>query len=335
MKSPITGKEMSLTYEWRRVPFRKEHFDIKYRFYQCEESGEQFTTTDLDEWNMLMVQNLYRAKYHIPTVEEIKRVREQYGLSLKKMNEMLGFGANTYSNYEAGDVPSIPNARLIKTASNPASFRGLVNDWSTDDIAAKEDLLRKIDRLMLERKSLEMQRFISQYVVGEKIASEYTGFRIPSLSKLREMVVFFCCHVGPTYKTKMNKLLFYADFLHFRSFGQSISGTRYRAVPYGPVPERFGTLFEELAKEEVIDIHYEEMEDGKLREELHPRTSRSEQEGIFSERELQCLSLVADSFARLPPSRIVEVSHRELAWTENQKERQLIPYHYAVDLIAV
>ena len=55
MKSPITGKEMKLAYEWREIPFRKQLLNIPYRFYLCEESGEQFTSTTLDELNMQMV----------------------------------------------------------------------------------------------------------------------------------------------------------------------------------------------------------------------------------------------------------------------------------------
>ncbi|MGE0930193.1 hypothetical protein [Peijinzhouia sedimentorum] len=55
MKSPITGKEMKLSYEWREIPFRKESLNIPYQFYLCEESGEKFTSTALDELNMQMI----------------------------------------------------------------------------------------------------------------------------------------------------------------------------------------------------------------------------------------------------------------------------------------
>lgn len=67
--------------------------------------------------------------------------------------------------------------------------------------------------------------------------SEFSGFRKPSFERLSEMVVFFS-HTLPSYKTKMNKLLFYADFLAFRESGLSISVATCKAIPYGPVPEK-------------------------------------------------------------------------------------------------
>ena len=52
MKSPITGKEMTLVTEKRNMYFRKERFQIVFHYYKCEESGEQFTTTSMDEINL-------------------------------------------------------------------------------------------------------------------------------------------------------------------------------------------------------------------------------------------------------------------------------------------
>ncbi len=64
MKSPITGKEMLLKREKCSLSFRKEEFTISSHFYLCEESGEQFTSTELDELNLLQVHNQYRDKYN-------------------------------------------------------------------------------------------------------------------------------------------------------------------------------------------------------------------------------------------------------------------------------
>lgn len=55
MKSPVTGKEMKLTKERRLMHFRKEAFEIVFHYYKCEDSGEQFTTTELDEVKMNQV----------------------------------------------------------------------------------------------------------------------------------------------------------------------------------------------------------------------------------------------------------------------------------------
>lgn len=62
MKSPITGTTMKLTQEKRLMDFRKKTVEIVFHYYKCEVSGEQFTTTALDEVNMNQVYNQYRDK---------------------------------------------------------------------------------------------------------------------------------------------------------------------------------------------------------------------------------------------------------------------------------
>lgn len=119
MKSPITDKEMKLTKERRSMDFRKETFEIVFHFYRCEDSGEQFTSTSLDEVNMNQVYNQYRDKFNIPFPDEIIRIREKYGLSAVKMSEILGFGVNSYRQYEAGEMPSIANAKMIQMVDDP------------------------------------------------------------------------------------------------------------------------------------------------------------------------------------------------------------------------
>ena len=127
MKSPITGKEMKLIKERRSMHFRKEEFEVVFHYYKCEDSGEQFTTTSMDEVNMNQVYNQYRDRFNIPFPDEITRIREKYGLPANKMSEVLGFGVNTYRQYEAGEIPSIANAKLIQMAEDPKIFMGMIN----------------------------------------------------------------------------------------------------------------------------------------------------------------------------------------------------------------
>lgn len=52
MKSPMTGKQMKLYNEKRLISFKDKTFEINFHYYKCEDSGEQFTTTALDELNI-------------------------------------------------------------------------------------------------------------------------------------------------------------------------------------------------------------------------------------------------------------------------------------------
>ena len=105
MKSPITGKEMKLIVEEKHLLFRKERFKYAHLSYYCEESNEFFTDTDLDTLNINQVYNQYREKYNVPFPEEIQEIRIKYGLSGVKMSKVLGFGVNSYNQYEKVSLP--------------------------------------------------------------------------------------------------------------------------------------------------------------------------------------------------------------------------------------
>lgn len=332
MKSPITGKEMSLKCEWKVVSFRKELFEVPYQYYLCEDTGEQFTTTALDEMNIQMVHNQYRVKNHVPLPEEIQAIREKYEVSASRMGEILGFGPNTYGQYEKGDLPSMANSKLIRMADDPIKFKDIVEDWETTSDNAKAELKKRIQRLIKDKNPFDID--LESYFMGGNDPSEFTGFKTPDFDKLSEMIVFFAQEVS-CYKTKMNKLLFYADFANFRQCGHSISGGKYKAIPYGPVPNSFESIFETLARQDVIDLDYEELPEGGQKQFLKGRLDRPFNKEKFSERELTVLYMVKEKFKKTKPSEIVQISHKEKAWTENEKSRSFISYSFAFELKGV
>ena len=86
MKSPITGKEMSIQKEWRTMQFRKEEFQVLFHFYKCEDTGEQFEDEKFAELNYNQLVNQYRVRYNIPFPDQIKGIKKKYGLR-KEENE--------------------------------------------------------------------------------------------------------------------------------------------------------------------------------------------------------------------------------------------------------
>lgn len=322
---------MAIHIKVQTLNFRKEEFAVKQRFYLCDDSGERFTSTHLDELNISLVHNAFRAKHHILSPEEIKETREKYGLSALKMGEILGFGPNSYGLYERGEIPNLSNSKLLKLASDPDSFFQLVNDWEIDNAKTKTKLLDKVKAKIGEESETD---FLEFYLIGNATLSDLTGYRKPNLERLKEMVVFFA-HKVPSYKTKMNKLLFYADFLCFREFGVGISGARYKAIPYGPVPDKFQTLFENLAETDVIDIFYTPLDNGGRKEKLIGRDDRPFDSSLFTAQEIDSLEKVVGRFIDISPSDLVEISHQEIGWLENESGKQFISYEYALDLKAI
>lgn len=333
MKSPITGKEMTLQKEKRGIIFRKEEFSVVYHYLKCIDSGEQFTSTELDEINMLQVYNKYREAHKLPYPEQIRELREKYKISAIKMSDILGFGANMYRNYESGEVPNESNSRLIQLAQDPEKFKQLIvlsGVYSDDE---EKNILRHIDELIEKDKQSFWSFSIEDYLLGfDSSIGIHTGYTLPNLEKLREMIIYFTASIKP-WKTKMNKLLFYADFVNFRKTCFSISGTQYRAIDMGPVPNNFNSIFEFAADHEDITIQQKSFPSGALGEQFLPNPERRFNPELFNDDELASLGEVEKKFKNTSVSDIIEISHQEKAWYENYQEgKKLISYEYGFEL---
>jgi len=331
MLSPFTEKEMTIQREWRSMTYKKEEFKVCFHTWKCEDTGEQFEDDQFAQLNFDQVQNQYRAKYALPFKEEISAIREKYDLTAIKMSHVLGFGDNTYRQYEAGEMPSQSNARLIQLAANPVEFRKLLKISNALEGTFLEKLNRRIDHLIQEEIKGLNNRIITEYLFGSHLPTIFTGFRKPDINKFSEMVLFFSEKLKP-WKTKLNKLLFYADFTNFSLYGNSMSGAIYRAIPMGPVPDRFQGIYEYLANEKIVDIISTCFSDGGLGEQFLPTKGKSFNKELFSERELAVLNRVAERFRETSTNEIIGISHTEKAWLDNNDNKGLIDYFYAFDL---
>ncbi|MBP6611772.1 MAG: DUF4065 domain-containing protein [Paludibacter sp.] len=331
MKSPFTGKDMTIQKDWRILSFRKEKFKVCFHAYKCDDTGEQFEDEQLAELNYQQLQNQYRAKYSIPFPAEIKSIREKYELSAAKMSDVLGFGANSYRNYEAGEIPSESNARLIQLAADPHEFRKLISLSKAIDGKLLDKTNTRIEKILLELKDEKVKIAIENYLFVEKQANTLTGFVKPNLDKFAEMVLFFSKELKPM-KTKLNKLLFYADFSHFKQTGFSISGVSYKAIQMGPVPNNFQSLYEYIANNELIDIVNIPYTDEIIGEQFLPSVGKQFDSSLFSDVEIKILRYVCDKFRNASTQEMINISHQETAWIDNENTKKTIDYVFAFDL---
>ena len=320
MKSPFTNGKARLERKWQTVTFRKEPYSACAWHYVCEDTGQEFSTSAQDELVETQIHNQYRAKHHIPFPNEIREIREQYGLSAAKISEILDLGTNSYHNYENGKIPSLANAKLIRTAKSPEQFRQFVEEKKeifSDKAYAK---LTECINGMLKPDALEP---LVDYIWNHDTeANEYTGFVKPHLEKVAHFVLYFADKVQPL-KTKLNKLLFYADFLHYRNTGFAISGCNYRAIKLGPVPSHFSELFGLLEDQEYVNIDHEVTDKG-VGERFIPAIPFKA--GLFTEEELAAMAQIAEHFKETRTTEIVELSHKEPAWIDNHESKNLIDY---------
>jgi putative zinc finger/helix-turn-helix YgiT family protein len=331
MKSPCTGKEMILCKEERPFSFRKEEFKVVYHYFKCTDSEESYTTTELDDLNLNQLYNQYRLKYKLPFPDEIIQLRKIYELSASKMSEVLGFGPNSYRNYENGEVPNLSNSRLIQLVKDAREFKKLLLLSNAFEGKSLEKISDRLELIIKQQKEHRFDTLLKEYLIGSPVADNFTGFRIPDLAKFTELIVFFAEKLNP-FKTKLNKLLFYADFVMYDRSGFSMSGMRYRAMPLGPVPDKFDSIFDHLAINDEFDIISKIFDDGGIGEKFKPNPKHKFNPDLFSADELSVLEEVVKKFRNTSTNEIINISHKEKGWIENKVSKGIIDYKYGFDI---
>lgn len=327
MKSPFTGGEVRLMTEMREMIFRKETFSYVAHFYLCVDSGEQFTTTELDELHINQVYNQYRVKYGIPFSDEISEIRSRYGLSATKMSEILGFGTNQYRLYENGEVPSEANGKLLKSIMNPEVFALFVRN-AEHQLESKEfaKITEKLERAAKRTDDLEAKNRI----FGAYQRSEINGYAPQSYSRLKNIILYLIEQCNGVFNTKMNKLLFYADFLSYKQRGIAMSGLAYKAIQYGPVPERYSVVYGSI---EDIFTEIVEFSSGNSGEKLCSHI-QPDMESLSPE-DINILNSVIARFRKSSSNEISRISHEEHAWVKYNGTKEYINFNEAFTLKAI
>lgn len=322
LKSPFTGgrvKEVSTVEEHE---FRKEKFSVHVRYYVCEDTGEKFTTSEQDELLFNELYSQYRVNHGIPFPEEIRAIRQHYGLNYQQMTKILGFGTNQYAQYEKGQVPSESNGKMLSAIMNRQFMLHLLED-SKAEFSAEE--YNKVYQSVLSSEIKPESEVQRRLIFRDIRRSIYNGFGVLSVRKVSEMVKYFINHEGGLFPTKLNKEMFYADFLHYKLYGQSISGLQYQAIQYGPVPVHYDTIYDNIdgINKEIVISH--NMESTRLSCEGYDPS-------VFTEQELQTLNSILVMARPMSTQDLITKSHKEEAWQNHREDNGLIPFSEAFGL---
>ena len=142
---------------------------------------------------------------------------------------------------------------------------------------------------------------------------------------MKAVILFFALNQVDLYKTKLMKLLWYADMMFFKSNVISITGMKYIHQKYGPVPYHHSLCLSIMETLGVIELQEQEYGDIVL-----PKSDKSLLDKL-SESELEVLKSVSSKFLYAKTKDISELSHKERSY---QKTELLEPisYEYAFEM---
>lgn len=304
-----------------------ETIEVEAQVLVCTECGEEFYSEELDNTTLLRAYYEYRRRHKLLLPEEIKRIREQYGLSQRSFAKLLNWGDKTICRYENGSIQDKAHNSLLLFLRDPENMRTYLTE---NEVAfnerQKEKLLAIVENLEQNEEYRAGRRFFNLFFTN--VPCEENGYRAFDYDKFCAMVLFFAHRSTELLKTKLMKLLNYSDMIYYKENGISISGVRYAHLPYGPVPENFDILLGMMAADHIahIEVFYD---NGYEKHQVIPEEEMPE--GVLSENELVVLEKIYNKFESFGSVDISNYSHKEKGYMETQKG-DIISYAYAKDI---
>lgn len=323
--------------EKEKFDVRGEVIEVATRSYRCA-SCDARSDDPNDPDPLQEVYREYRRRRKIPQPEEIRALRKRYGLTQSEFGAMLGFGTASLSRYENGSLPDEAHAGTLCLAMNPINLASMIKRAGSAIVPEKRE---KIYSMMKEEAiSSSLLSFLSSMFPAGAQDNELSlpgygpptflnGLRSLNLDKLFNAILFFCRGEG-VFKTKLNKLLFYADFVCFRNHGHSITGLQYARIDRGPVPDNYQLLCAIVTEDQkIVEVEEEVFPSGASGERF--RSRKDPDISIFSNDELAVLAAVHQRFAGMSATRISDLSHEEDGYKKTP-HAQLINYKFAETL---
>jgi len=233
---------------------RGEEITILADVAHCQFCGEQIFYEALDSKNLDKVYAEFRKRRDILTPEQIRAIRDKYGLSQRSLGRLLRLGEVTIHRYENGSLPSDAHNELLVLIDNPSNVKALLAKVGSDLTPKEEENLRARLADLLVKNTKRRLIDSAEEVLSNYEPSLFSGFRKFNPDKIQEMAVLIANEATNLSKTKMMKLFFYSDFYHFKNNGVSISGLRYAHLPYGPMVNNYNTLFTWLEWQKAISF---------------------------------------------------------------------------------
>lgn len=307
---------------------RGECFEVDATVAVCKHCGESIFDEERDEAILQELFARYRKRKGLLFPDEIKEVRERYGLSQKAFATLLGMSEATINRYERGGLQDEAHDNAIRFCDKRRNMRLLMH--------RRGHLLTPLQR----QRAADALAAISEPIGTRSLfawsdeayePSLLTGFRTFDYQRYVALVSWFCQRLRAVPATKMNKLLFYADFLSFRVRAVSLTGSTYRKLQHGPVPADYGSLRDRMEIDGFIRIEEKDYGGGCIADEYQTSSKSDEVTLDFDALEQAVLDTVAKTFGRMSAKAISARSHEETAWL-NTADKALISYVEASEL---
>jgi putative zinc finger/helix-turn-helix YgiT family protein len=302
-----------------------EDISVNVKYFTCNECNEEFEKTDEGEDYLQLAYNQYRQNHDMVQPENILNFRKNYNLTQKELSGLIGWGGATLSRYENGALQDATHDKMLKLIMKPDNLLSLVRGQDGVLNCNKKDKLIKILEKQLED-SYSFNTIISTWLTDHQ-PSIASGFKRFDFNKFSQAILYFTKE--RVFKSKLCKLMFYADFKSYKENAISITGSKYAHGFHGPIPDNFEILFATLLHENKISAEEKNFEHFTGEQYF---SNHDADLSVFTNEEIEILVSVKNKFKDYTATQIREFSHREKGYEETV-DGQIINYEYANALL--
>jgi uncharacterized phage-associated protein len=146
-------------------------------------------------------------------------------------------------------------------------------------------------------------------------------------SKFRNAIIYFAHRSDEMNDqwfgaVKLNKLLYYTDFIAYRRLGAPITGATYQKLAEGPAPKELVPVRRRMVADEAIRLEIRHVFN-HTQQRIVPL--KDVDTSAFSPDEFEILDEVMDTLRHKTAAEVSDMSHKEAGWII-ARDREVIPY---------
>lgn len=169
-------------------------------------------------------------------------------------------------------------------------------------------------------------------VVNEEEQAYYTTNRISTpklnINKFMNVLLYIlerCAGKPNVGETVLYKLLYFSDFNYYEQYEEHLTGSKYRKLPYGPVPQKLDTIIDQMIKADKLQ-RVKTIYHGYAQTRYLPLVKANLTEFKASEKDV--IDKVIEQMSDWSASAISDYSHKDMPWMAS-KEGEEIKYELA------
>lgn len=236
--------------------------------------------------------------------QRVVELRKRKQFSQEDLAKMVGISRPSLTQIELGKR-SLNIMELQKFAQ--------VLGFSLDDFMSEDFLSETVDFSEVEKEKSSKERI-----------------SVPSLKigKFKNILLYIlerCAGKPNVGETVLYKLLYFSDFNYYELYEEHLTGTNYRKLPYGPVPQNIDTIVNNMIENNQIQRFKTEYH-GFPQTRYLPLEKADLTDLLASEKEV--IDRVIEQMSDWSASAVSNYSHKDVPWMAS-KDGEEINYELA------